>query len=98
MPTSHILVRHALRPSTFALITVAGINLGTLISGAFIVEFIFQAPGIGLLTLNSIYGRDYLVVEGCVLVVAVGFVGVNLLVDLLYSAIDPRTRHARAAV
>src|SRR5438067_2198896 len=51
MPTSHILVRHALRPSTFALITVAGINLGTLISGAFIVEFIFQAPGIGLLTL-----------------------------------------------
>ena len=50
---------------------MAGINLGTLISGAFIVEFIFQAPGIGLLTLNSIYGRDYLVVEGCVLVVAV---------------------------
>jgi peptide/nickel transport system permease protein len=98
MPTSHILIRHALRPSTFALITVAGINLGTLISGAFIVEFIFQVPGIGLLTLNSIYGRDYLVVEGCVLVVAVGFVGVNLLVDLLYSAIDPRTRHARAAV
>ena len=77
---------------------MAGINVGTLISGVFIVEFIFQLPGLGLLTLNSIYARDYLVVQGTVLVVAAGFVLVNLLVDLLYVAIDPRTRHARAAV
>lgn len=98
MPTSHILLRHAFRPSTFALITVAGINIGTLITGAFLVEYIFQLPGIGLLTLNSIYSRDYGVVQATVLVVAVGFVLINLLVDLLYAAIDPRTRHARAAV
>jgi peptide/nickel transport system permease protein len=98
MPTGHILLRHAFRPSTFALITVAGINIGTLITGAFLVEYIFQLPGIGLLTLNSIYSRDYGIVQGTVLVVAVGFVLVNLLVDLLYVAIDPRTRHARAAV
>jgi peptide/nickel transport system permease protein len=98
LPTSQILVRHAFRPSTFALITVAGINIGALITGAFIVEFIFQLPGIGYLTLNSIYARDYLVVQGCVLVVAIGFVVLNVLIDLLYTAIDPRTRHARAAV
>jgi peptide/nickel transport system permease protein len=96
MPTSHILLRHAFRPSTFALITVAGINIGTLITGAFLVEYIFQLPGVGLLTLNSIYSRDYGVVQASVLVVAVGFVLVNLAVDLLYVAIDPRTRHARA--
>jgi peptide/nickel transport system permease protein len=98
MPTSHILLRHAFRPSTFALVTVAGINIGTLITGAFLVEFIFQLPGIGLLTLSSIYSRDYGIVQATVLVVAVGFVLINLLVDLLYAAIDPRTRHARAAV
>jgi peptide/nickel transport system permease protein len=97
LPTRHILLRHAFRPSTLALITVAGINVGALITGAFIVEYIFQLPGIGLLTLNAIYARDYLVVQGCVLVVAIGFVVINLLVDLLYTAIDPRTRHVRAA-
>src|SRR2546421_2807906 len=64
MPTGHILLRHAFRPSTFALVTVAGINVGALITGAFIVEYIFQLPGIGLLALNSIYARDYLVVQG----------------------------------
>jgi peptide/nickel transport system permease protein len=98
LPTSHILLRHALRPSTFALVTVAGINIGTLIGGVFIVELIFQLPGIGLLTLNSIYARDYGIVQGTVLVVAVGFVFVNLLVDLLYAGLDPRTRHARTSV
>lgn len=98
MPNSRILLRHAFRPSTFALITVAGINIGTLITGAFLVEFIFQLPGIGLLTLNSIYARDYGIVQATVLVVAVGFVAINLLVDLLYATIDPRTRHAAASV
>jgi peptide/nickel transport system permease protein len=98
MPTRHILLRHAFRPSTFALVTVAGINVGALITGAFIVEYIFQLPGIGLLALNAIYARDYLVVQGSVLVVAAGFVIINLLVDLLYTAIDPRTRHAPATV
>jgi peptide/nickel transport system permease protein len=97
MPTGHILLRHAFRPSTFALVTVAGLNIGALLTGAFIVEYIFQLPGIGLLTLSAIYARDYLVVQGSVLVVAVGFVVINVLVDLLYSAIDPRTRHAGAA-
>ena len=96
MPPRHILLRHALRPSSFSLLTVAGLNFGRLIGGTFIVEFIFQLPGIGDLTLRSIYNRDYLVVQGCVLVIAVGYVLANFAVDMLYTIVDPRIRHAAA--
>jgi peptide/nickel transport system permease protein len=95
LPTWWILTRHALRPSTFSLVTVAGLNIGTLIGGAFLVEYIFSLPGIGFLTVSSIFSRDYLVVQGVVVVVAVGYVLVNFLVDLMYLALDPRTRHVR---
>ncbi|HET9732668.1 MAG TPA: ABC transporter permease [Acidimicrobiales bacterium] len=98
MSGRRILWRHAFRPSTFSLATVVGLNVGALVGGAFIVESIFAVPGIGLLTLDSIFQRDYLVVQACVLIVAVGYVFVNFLVDLLYPLLDPRTRHARAAV
>jgi peptide/nickel transport system permease protein len=98
LPTWWILLRHALRPSTFTLVTVGGLNVGTLIGGAFIIEYIFQVPGIGLLTINSIYARDYLVVTSTTVLVAGGFVIVNLLVDLLYTFLDPRVRSARFAV
>jgi peptide/nickel transport system permease protein len=97
LPTWWILLRHALRPSTFTLVTVGGLNVGTLIGGAFIVEYIFQVPGLGLLTINSIYARDYLVVTSTTVLVAMGFVIVNLLVDLLYTFLDPRVRSARFA-
>jgi peptide/nickel transport system permease protein len=97
LPTWWILLRHALRPSTFTLVTVGGLNVGTLIGGAFIVEYIFQVPGLGLLTINSIYARDYLVVTSTTVLVAAGFVIVNLLVDLLYTFLDPRVRSARFA-
>jgi peptide/nickel transport system permease protein len=96
LPTSRILLRHALRPSTFSLITVTGLNLGRLIGGAFIVEYLFALPGIGSLTVESIFKRDYIVVQGTVLLVAVGYVLANFLVDLLYGFVDPRVRHARA--
>jgi peptide/nickel transport system permease protein len=95
LPTWRILTRHALRPSTFSLVTVAGLNVGTLVGGAFLVEYVFSLPGIGLLTVNSIFSRDYLVVQGVVVVVAVAYVLVNFLVDIVYVALDPRTRHAR---
>lgn len=98
MPNWWILIRHAFRPSTFSLVTVGGLNVGALLGGTFIVEFIFALPGLGFLTVQSIYQRDYLVVQACVLVVAVGYVLVNFLVDLFYPLLDPRTRHARAAV
>ncbi|HET6873732.1 MAG TPA: ABC transporter permease [Acidimicrobiales bacterium] len=98
MSTRFILLRHAFRPSTFSLVTVAGLQIGTLIGGTIIVEVIFALPGLGLLTVQSIYQRDYLVVQACVLIVAVGFVLANFFVDLLYPLLDPRTRHARASV
>ena len=93
-----ILLRHALRPSSFSLVTVGGLNLGRLIGGTFIVEIIFAIPGIGELTLRSIYNRDYLVVQGVTLVIAVGYVLANVIVDILYSVLDPRIRHAGAAL
>jgi peptide/nickel transport system permease protein len=94
----HILIRHALRPSSFSLVTVGGLNLGRLIGGTFIVEIIFAIPGIGELTLRSIYNRDYLVVQGVTLVIAVGYVLANVIVDVLYTLLDPRIRHAGAAL
>ncbi len=94
----HILLRHALRPSSFSLVTVGGLNLGRLIGGTFIVEIIFAIPGIGELTLRSIYNRDYLVVQGVTLVIAVGYVLANVVVDICYSLLDPRIRHAGPAL
>jgi peptide/nickel transport system permease protein len=96
LPDRRIMLRHALRPSLFSLVTVAGLNFGRLIGGTFIVEIIFQQPGIGLLSIQSIYGRDYVVVQGTVLLIAVAYVLANFLVDLAYGLIDPRVRHATA--
>lgn len=96
LPTWHVLVRHALRPSSLSLLTIFGINFGALIGGAVIVEYFFAIPGIGTLAIESIAQRDYLAVQGVVLVVAVAFVVVNFAVDLLYSVLDPRVRRAPA--
>jgi peptide/nickel transport system permease protein len=96
LPNRRILLRHALRPSTFSLITVIGLNMGALIGGSFIVENLFALPGLGRLIVTSIYKRDYLLVQGGVLVVAVGYVVINFAVDLLYAVLDPRVRDARA--
>jgi peptide/nickel transport system permease protein len=97
LPTWHVMVRHALRPSSFSLLTVFGINFGTLIGGTVILEYFFAIPGIGGLAVESIAKRDYLAVQGVVLVVAIAFVVVNFLVDLLYNILDPRVRRAGAA-
>jgi peptide/nickel transport system permease protein len=96
MPTRTILFRHALRPSLFSLITAAAINVGALIGGAVIVEQIFALPGMGSLTVEAIFRRDFLTVQICVVIFSVIFVLVNFLVDVLYAVIDPRIRHARA--
>lgn len=87
-----ILLRHALRPSTFSLITVAGLNIGALIGGAIVVESVFALPGIGTLVVTAIGQRDFLTVQGVVLVAATGYVVVNFLVDVLYGIVDPRVR------
>lgn len=96
MPTGRILFRHAFRPSTFSLITAAAVSIGGLIGGTVVVESIFALPGMGLLTVESITRRDFLVVQTCVTIFAVVFVLANFIVDLMYAAIDPRIRHARA--
>lgn len=96
MSTGRILFRHALRPSSFSLITAAALQVGALIGGALIVEQIFALPGMGTLTIEAIGRRDYPVVQVCVTFFAVAFVLLNFAVDALYSALDPRIRHARA--
>jgi peptide/nickel transport system permease protein len=96
LPTWHVLVRHALRPSSLSLLTVFGINFGALIGGSVIVEHFFSIPGIGQMAIQSIAQRDYLAVQGVVLVVAIAFVLVNFAVDLLYAVLDPRVRRAPA--
>lgn len=94
LSSRRILWRHALRPSVTSLITVIGLNVGALIGGAVIVEILFGLPGVGRLIVDSIFARDYLVVQGCVVVVSVGYVLVNFAVDLTYALADPRIRHA----
>jgi ABC-type dipeptide/oligopeptide/nickel transport system permease component len=81
---------HTFRNAMIPVVTMAGLELAELISGAFITETIFAWPGIGRLAVNAVYQRDFPVVQGVVLVAATGFVLVNLLVDMLYAAIDPR--------
>ena len=98
MTPRYVLLRHAFKPSSFSLLTVAGLNVGALIGGAVVIESIFVIGGVGDLLVRSIFTRDYLVIQSTVLVVAVGFVVVNFLVDLLYSVLDPRIRHAEAAL
>ena len=93
---SRILLVHALKPSSLTLVTVTGINIGRLIGGALIIETIFALPGIGRLLVGAIYARDFIILQGVVLFVAVGFVMVNFIVDMLYAVLDPRIRHGRA--
>ena len=81
---------HAFRNAMIPVVTLAGLELAELVSGAFITETIFAWPGLGRLAINAVYQRDFPVIQGVVLVAAAGFVLINLLVDLLYSWIDPR--------
>jgi peptide/nickel transport system permease protein len=90
--TAQLLLRHALRPSVLPLITLVGINMGALIGGAVIVEKVFSLPGVGRLLVDSITGRDYLMVQGIVAFVTVAYVLANALVDMVYAAVDPRIR------
>ncbi|MEU2000785.1 ABC transporter permease [Rhodococcus sp. NPDC019627] len=97
MPRGYVMFRHALRPSSFSLITVAGINLGRLIGGTVIVETLFGLPGLGQLVASSITSRDVIMVQGIVVFIAVVYVGINTVVDLSYSVIDPRVRKVAGA-
>ncbi|TFU16867.1 nickel ABC transporter permease [Thermus tengchongensis] len=88
-----VVFKHALRNAMIPVVTVAGLEFGSLLAGAVITETIFAWPGLGQLLVGSILARDYPVVQGAVLLVATSFILVNLLVDLLYAGIDPRVRY-----
>lgn len=85
---------HALRNSLLTVVTIIGLQLGLLISGAVVTEQVFVLPGFGKLTLDAVFTRDYPVIEGVVLLTTLGYVVVNLAVDLLYSVLNPRIRVA----
>ncbi len=96
IPTRRILWRHALRPSSLTLLTVAGLNIGALIGGTIVIENLFEIPGMGKLLFFSIFGRQFVELQSIVAVIAVGYVLVNVAVDVLYTVLDPRIRDARA--
>jgi peptide/nickel transport system permease protein len=87
-----VLMRHALRNALIPIVTVIGINVGILLGGSAVIETVFVLPGVGQLVVRSLYNRDLPVIQGLILYVAVVYVLVNLLVDILYTYLDPRLR------
>jgi peptide/nickel transport system permease protein len=96
MSARYVLWRHAFRPSSFSLLTVAGISLGRLIGGTIIVEAFFSLPGLGQLAAIAVNSRDIITVQGVVAFVAMAYVLLNTLVDVGYGMLDPRVRTAAA--
>jgi peptide/nickel transport system permease protein len=92
LAASAVVGRHALRNSLIVVVTILGVQVGYLLSGAVVVEEIFSVPGVGRMLLTAINQRDYALVQGTVLVVALLFVATNTVVDVLYGWLDPRIR------
>lgn len=92
LSTRQVLTRHALPNALLPVITVLGLQLGTLLAGAVITEVVFGWPGLGSLTIEAIQSRDYPLVQACVLLISLSYVLVNMLTDLVYAWIDPRIR------
>jgi len=88
-----VLFGHALRNGLIPVITVLGLQAGMLLAGAIITESIFSWPGLGRLTVQAINARDYPLVQGCILAIALTYIFINLATDLLYSVVDPRIRY-----
>lgn len=92
LPESIVVFRHALRNALIPIVTVLGLQFGTLLAGTIVTESIFAWPGIGRLTVQAIQARDYPLLQGCILMIALSYVLVNLLTDVVYAFIDPRIR------
>jgi ABC-type dipeptide/oligopeptide/nickel transport system permease component len=90
-----VLLVHGLKVVAPPFVTLLGLQVGFVLAGAYVVEFIFNWPGIGKLTLDAINSRNFPMIQGCVLAAAIAFVLVNFVVDLVYGALDPRIRHGR---
>jgi ABC-type dipeptide/oligopeptide/nickel transport system permease component len=89
---SAVLFRHAFRNALIPILTILGLQFGTLLAGTIVTETIFSWPGIGRLAVQAIEARDYPLLQGCILVIAVSYVIVNLLTDMVYAFVDPRVR------
>ena len=89
---SQVLFRHAFRNAFIPILTILGLQFGTLLAGAIVTETIFSWPGIGRLAVQAISARDYPLLQGCILLIAVSYVAVNLLTDVIYALVDPRVR------
>jgi peptide/nickel transport system permease protein len=87
-----VIGKHALKNALISVVTVVGLQLGGLLGNTIITETLFALPGVGRLMIDSIFSRDFFVVQGVILFLAVGYVMANLLVDILYSFLDPRIR------
>jgi peptide/nickel transport system permease protein len=87
-----VVYKHALRNAMVPVLTVVGLQFGTLLAGAIVTETIFSWPGIGRLTIQAISNRDYYLVQGCILAIGLTYVAVNFLTDMLYSVVNPRIR------
>lgn len=95
MSSAYILFRHAVRPSSFTWVTIIGLQMGFIIAGSVVVETIFALPGLGRLLVESIDARDETMVQGIVVVLALGYVAINFTVDMLYAVLDPRVARPR---
>ena len=91
-PRDNVLSRFALRNSLIVVVTIIGLQLGGLVSGAVVTERIFGLPGFGKLTLDSVFTRDYPVIQAVVIITTFAYIVINLAIDLLYSLINPRIR------
>jgi peptide/nickel transport system permease protein len=89
-----IILRHAFRNALLPIVTIVGLQTGYLMGGAVVIEVVFAWPGIGQLIVNSVYRRDYPMVQGALLVFAATFAVINFCVDLLYGFLDPRIRYS----
>jgi len=89
-----VILKHTLKNASLPIITITGLQLGTLLGGAIVTETVFAWPGMGRLAVESIYNRDYPVVQSAVFIAAVLFVAINLALDILYGVLDPRIREA----
>jgi peptide/nickel transport system permease protein len=92
---SAVLWRHVLRNALVPVITVGGLELGTLLSGSIIVETVFAWPGSGSLLISAIQSRDYPLITGTVIIYTLAFVAINFMIDILYAAVDPRIRFGK---
>jgi peptide/nickel transport system permease protein len=93
LPERSVVYRHALRNALIPVVTILGLQLGTLLSGAVLTETVFAWPGIGRLLVEAVLARDYPVVQGTILLIATTFVVLNVAVDILYAFLDPRIRY-----